>query len=138
MATEKRLLVPGSGGHHGIGWESVDRATWDGDDQLLTITQSAPPGLSPRQHRLRVEDAAQLLDVVRELPSRVVTAYLVGHNPGCELLVDLLAGDRDPVAAEAIAVKYPTCGTAVLEFDSEWAALTPRSARLTVFAVPRG
>ena len=29
VATDKRLLVPGSGGHHGIGWESVDRATWE-------------------------------------------------------------------------------------------------------------
>jgi hypothetical protein len=78
-ATDKRLLVPGSGGHHGIGWETVDRATWDGDDRRLTITQSAPPGFSPQQHRLRVEDAAQLLDVVREqvTASMVISRYVL-------------------------------------------------------------
>lgn len=79
-----------------------------------------------------------LLDVVRELPSRVATAVLVGHNPGCELLVDLLAGDRDPAAAEAIAAKFPTSGIAVLELDVDWAVLGPRAARLRAFAAPRG
>jgi phosphohistidine phosphatase len=88
----------------------------------------------------RVYDAAprSLLTVVRELPDRVGTAVLVGHNPGCELLVDLLAGERDARAAEAVAVKYPTSGIAVLEHDLPWAVLAERTARLTAFAVPRG
>jgi phosphohistidine phosphatase len=79
-----------------------------------------------------------LLEVVRELPDRVATAVLVGHNPGCELLVDLLAGERDEEAARAIGMKYPTSGIAVLEHDLPWAVLTERSARLAQFAVPRG
>lgn len=88
----------------------------------------------------RVYDAAPrtLLEVVRELPDRVGTAVLVGHNPGCELLVDLLAGERDEEAARAIAVKYPTSGIAVLEHDLPWAVLGERTARLAAFAVPRG
>jgi phosphohistidine phosphatase len=88
----------------------------------------------------RVYDAAPrtLLAVVRELPDRVDTAVLVGHNPGCELLVDLLAGERDDAAAAAIAAKYPTSGIAVLEHDLAWGVLTERAARLSAFAVPRG
>ena len=88
----------------------------------------------------RVYDATArtLLTVVRELPDRVGTAVLVGHNPGCELLVDLLAEERDASAAHAIAMKYPTSGIAVLEHDLAWALLSERTARLTTFAVPRG
>ena len=76
--------------------------------------------------------------MVRELPDRVSTAVLVGHNPGCELLVDLLAGERDEAAASAIALKYPTSGIAILEHDLPWAVLGERTARLAAFAVPRG
>ncbi|MFN8169931.1 MAG: histidine phosphatase family protein [Candidatus Nanopelagicales bacterium] len=88
----------------------------------------------------RVYEAAPstLLEVVRELPDRVGTAVLVGHNPGCESLVDLLAGERDAEAARLLAVKYPTSGIAVLEHDGPWPALERGGARLTAFAVPRG
>jgi phosphohistidine phosphatase len=88
----------------------------------------------------RVYDASArtLIEVLRELPDRVETALLVGHNPGCEELVDVLAGDADPDAARLLAVKYPTCGIAVLDLDVAWSDLAPRVARLTAFVVPRG
>jgi len=88
----------------------------------------------------RVYDASArtLLEVLRELPDRVGTALLVGHNPGCEDLVETLAGERDPNAAALLAIKYPTCGTAVLDLDVAWVDLAPGAARLTSFAVPRG
>jgi hypothetical protein len=78
IATDRRLFVPQPGGHRGIGWESIDRATWDGDGELLTITETAPLGTPPRQHRLRIEDAGRLLDVVRELvtASVVISRYV--------------------------------------------------------------
>jgi phosphohistidine phosphatase len=68
----------------------------------------------------------------------VSTALLVGHNPGCAELVDLLAAERDPQAAELIAVKYPTAGIAVLDLEVPWPELDDGTARLTAFAVPRG
>ena len=88
----------------------------------------------------RIYEAAPrtLLGVVRELPDRVGTAVLVGHNPGCESLVDLLAGERDPDAAALLSVKYPTAGIAVLEHQLPWSQVTGGTARLTVFAAPRG
>jgi phosphohistidine phosphatase len=88
----------------------------------------------------RVYDASvgALVAVLRELPARVSTALLVGHNPGCADLVDLLATERDPQAAALIAVKYPTAGVAVLDLEVPWPELDAGTARLTAFAVPRG
>jgi hypothetical protein len=78
IATDRRLLVPGPGGHDGIGWGTVERATWDGDSERLTITQTAPLGSRPRQHRLHIEAAERLLDVVREqvTASVVISRYV--------------------------------------------------------------
>lgn len=88
----------------------------------------------------RVYDAAvgTLVAVLRELPDRVRTAVLVGHNPGCEDLVHHLAGSSDHEAAERLALKYPTSGIAVLDLDTAWADVTAGCARLTTFHVPRG
>ena len=76
--------------------------------------------------------------MLRELPERVRTALLVGHNPGCEDLVDLLAAAREPEAARLLAVKYATAGIAVLDVHVPWAELGAASATLRRFAVPRG
>jgi phosphohistidine phosphatase len=88
----------------------------------------------------RVYDASPhtLIEVLRELPERVGTALLVGHNPGCEDLVEILSGERDLEAAALLAVKYPTCGTAVLDVHVPWSQLAPGTARLSAFVVPRG
>jgi phosphohistidine phosphatase len=96
------------------------------------------PGPLTIDPRIYEADPRTLLTVVRELPPRVGTAILVGHNPGCADLVELLAGDRDEAAAAALAVKYPTDGIAVLEHSVDWSDLDERAARLTRFAVPRG
>ena len=96
------------------------------------------PGPLTVDPRIYDASATTLLEVLRELPDRVGTALLVGHNPGCEDLVQLLAGERDPAADAMLAVKYPTSGTAVLDLDVDWPDLAPGTARLTSFAVPRG
>ena len=88
----------------------------------------------------RIYDAAAstLVTVVSEIPARAGTAILVGHMPGVETLVDLLARDRDPEAARLLAVKYPTAGVAVLDVEVPWAEIGPGTAYLSAFAVPRG
>jgi phosphohistidine phosphatase len=96
------------------------------------------PGPLTIDPRVYDASAGTLLAVLRELPERVGTALLLGHNPGCADLVDLLAGERDAAAAELIAVKYPTAGIAVLDLDVTWDRLGAGTARLTQFAVPRG
>jgi phosphohistidine phosphatase len=100
--------------------------------------EASSPGPLTIDPRVYDASAADLLEVVRELPDRVRCAVLVGHNPGCEDLVDVLVGDRDAEAARLLAVKYPTSGVAVLSHGGSWSALMPGQARLEAFAVPRG
>jgi phosphohistidine phosphatase len=99
------------------------------------VESPGPLTIDPRVYEASTET---LLEVLRELPERVGTALLVGHNPGCEDLVDVLAGEADPEAARRIAAKYPTAGIAVLDLDVAWSELGPGVARLSAFAVPRG
>jgi len=66
VATDRRLLVPTPEGYHSITWDRVDRAAWDGDAEVLVVSESTPLGAPRRDHRLRVEDPRRLLDVVRE------------------------------------------------------------------------
>ena len=56
---------------------------------------------------------------------------IVGHNPGLEELLQLLAAPGDPVAAEALD-KYPTATLA--ELTGDW---VPAGAAVTRFVRPR-
>lgn len=98
------------------------------------VDSSGPLTVDPR-----VYDASTgtLLSVVQELPERVRTAVLVGHMPGVESLVRLLAASGEPDAVELLDRKYPTAGIAVLHTDTGWPVLAPASAHLAAFAVPR-
>ncbi|MEU9498972.1 histidine phosphatase family protein [Streptomyces sp. NPDC048196] len=100
--------------------------------------------------------AAELLDVLREVPEQWRTVLLIGHQPGVQDVVLSLAeaeeeeaggavegaveGEGD-VGGEALArvrAKFPTAGVAVLALSGAWADLAPGTAALTSFAVPRG
>jgi phosphohistidine phosphatase len=106
--------------------------TWELADTELEF--EGPLTIDPRIYEA-APDA--LLTVVRELPDTVGAALLVGHNPGLELLVRMLARTGDPAAVRAVDEKYPTSGIAVLTIDSSWRELREGSARLSAFAVPR-
>ncbi len=95
------------------------------------------PGPLTVDPRIYEAPAGRLLEVVRELPDRVRTAVLVGHLPGVAQLVALLASSAEPAAAEAIARKYATLGTAVLRFEGPFHALDPGAAHLAQFVAPR-
>ncbi|MBW5484200.1 SixA phosphatase family protein [Streptomyces bambusae] len=92
--------------------------------------------------RLYAADAEDILDTVREVPAGVGTLLLVGHNPGLQDLVLLLAGTaRGGAGGDALdrlATKFPTSAVAVLAAPGTWADLTPGGAALTAFEIPRG
>jgi phosphohistidine phosphatase len=106
--------------------------TWELADTELEF--DGPVTIDPRVYEA---SSNTLLSVVRELPETAPTALLVGHNPGLELLVRMLARTGDPAAVRAVDEKYPTAGIAVLTFDGAWHDLREGSARLSAFAVPR-
>jgi phosphohistidine phosphatase len=71
----------------------------------------------------------ELLAAVRALPEGAGTALLVGHNPGVQELVGLLAGEGPEMKTASIAVVAWTGG---------WADAAPGGARLERHATPRG
>jgi phosphohistidine phosphatase len=73
-----------------------------------------------------------LLDTVRELPSAVTVALLVGHNPS----IGRLAAILDERASAALAFK--TSAVAVYEVGRSWPEVNPGTARLLASAIPRG
>lgn len=81
----------------------------------------------------------EMLDVVRTAPDDSEVVAIVGHNPGCENLVRVLAGpESDPQSRERMSLKYSTAGIAVLSFTGPWIELRPEAAVLVEFAIPRG
>jgi phosphohistidine phosphatase len=73
-----------------------------------------------------------LLDTVRELPSAVAVALLVGHNPSIGRLAAIL-DERSSAALE-----FKTSAVAVYEVGPSWPKVNPGTARLLASAIPRG
>ncbi|MFD9125704.1 SixA phosphatase family protein [Kitasatospora sp. NPDC059571] len=88
--------------------------------------------------RIYAADTGSLIEVVRELDPAVGCALLVGHQPGVQDLVELLATGNGGEAMARLRTKYPTSGIAVLALDRPWRETVARTARLLDFAVPRG
>ncbi|MEU9250581.1 histidine phosphatase family protein [Streptomyces sp. NPDC048270] len=109
------------------------RRTWD-----LVAAEAGLTAPVAYEERAYGASAGELLDLVRETPAQARTLLLVGHNPGAQELVLLLAGDGDAAALEQAAVKFPTSAIAVLDLSGPWSSLAPGGARLAGLAVPRG
>lgn len=88
--------------------------------------------------RLYGASAGELLGVVREVPAQVRTLMLIGHNPGVQELVLMLACEADGYVLEQTRTKSPTSAIAVLHVSGHWASLEAGAARLTDMVVPRG
>lgn len=80
--------------------------------------------------------AEAMLARLRRL-NREQAVLVVAHNPDIHELAAALAGDGPPADRRALAAKFPTGGLAVLELPA-WRELAPGTARLTLFATPRG
>lgn len=62
VATTDRLVMPG----RTLGWDEIERATWDGDDDTLLVVEVATASARPVRHRLQITTPGRLVDVVRE------------------------------------------------------------------------
>ena len=79
----------------------------------------------------------ELLDRLRRLPPAVPSVMVVGHNPGLGDLALRLIGGGDEPALVRLHAKFPTGALASLLVPGEWDELSPGSATLTAFVVPR-
>lgn len=88
--------------------------------------------------RIYLASAVTLLDVVHGAADAHDRLLLVGHNPGIEDLVLLLAPDDASTDRAAVFEKFPTASLAVLEFDvANWADLAAGEGHLARFVRPR-
>lgn len=79
-----------------------------------------------------------LLQTVKATPANIQTLMIVGHNPGLEQFVELLASKGDPEARRALSAKYPTGAIAVLDFPfDDWASVKSGAGRLDRFVTPK-
>ncbi|WP_052499518.1 SixA phosphatase family protein [Streptomyces vietnamensis] len=109
------------------------RRTWE-----LAAAELAGPVPTRHDPRLYGADALELLDVLHDVPDEVATLLLVGHNPGLEDLILLLATRSVGDALDRVRTKFPTSAIAVLTWSGTWKDLRPGEALLTDLAIPRG
>ena len=87
---------------------------------------------------LYLADAATLLDQVKALQDNVEAPMLVGHNPGLQRLILLLAADDRKDRRKLVAEKYPTAALAVIELPAaRWSAIEWGSGTLAELILPR-
>ena len=80
--------------------------------------------------------ARQLLALFRNLPDNIQQPLVVGHNPGFEDSLSLLAEPSPQQAGEH--ERFPTGALAVLQFDiAAWRELSPHSGALVDFIRPK-
>ena len=109
------------------------------EQTLAQIESGYGDSLAPHwDRRVYLASAATLLELVRELPDGAEQALIVGHNPGLEELVLLLAPDDGSSARDAVEEKFPTASLAQLTFAADrWADVKAGAGALVRFVRPR-
>jgi hypothetical protein len=73
VGTARALIVPEGDGWRRVPWETVERATWDRDSELLIVVETADFGHPQPAYRAALQDPERLLQLIRER----VTASIV-------------------------------------------------------------
>jgi phosphohistidine phosphatase len=72
---------------------------------------------------LYAASAADLLEVLHEVPDEVKAVMLIGHHPGIQdLALSLVSGSSEIARARR---KFPTAALATLELNGSWCELAP-------------
>ncbi|MEU2118131.1 histidine phosphatase family protein [Streptomyces sp. NPDC016459] len=109
------------------------RDTWK-----LAAAELESPVPTRHEPRLYGADGPELLDILHGVPDEVATLLLVGHNPGLEDLILLLATRAVGDGMDRVRTKFPTSAIAVLTWCGTWRDLRPGEALLADLAIPRG
>jgi phosphohistidine phosphatase len=84
---------------------------------------------------LYAASAAELLEVLRDVPDAVESVMVIAHNPGIQdLALRLVGGGRD---LARVRRKFPTAALATLEVDGSWRELGPGRTVLVSFVKPK-
>lgn len=106
-------------------------------ETLADVGEGYGGGIAPSyDKRIYLASAATLLDLIHAVDDGVERLLVVGHNPGLEQLVLLLA-QEGPLRMEA-AVKYPTATLAEIAIPVErWSDVKEGAGMLVRFIRPR-
>lgn len=106
--------------------------TWEG------VASGVPPGTPVTiDEAIYGADSDELLARLREVPTRIGSVLLIGHNPGVQDLAVDLVGAADAGLRERLWAKFPTGALATLEVQGDWRGLAWGAATLLAFVVPR-
>ncbi|MGN6301986.1 MAG: SixA phosphatase family protein [Angustibacter sp.] len=114
---------------------SAQRAQETWELAARELAQRPPLDVRPS---LYLAQPQALLQQLRTLPDDVGVVVVVGHEPTQSTLVELLAGESDPVAAQEFSEGFRTGAVATVAASGQWTGLGPGSCRLAGFTVPRG
>ena len=82
--------------------------------------------------------SAGLIAIVRALPGDIRQVMIIGHNPGLQDAAIELTGKGDAELRQALAVKFPTAGIAVIDFPVDrWSDIIARTGNLRHFMAPK-
>ncbi|MCX4746064.1 histidine phosphatase family protein [Kitasatospora sp. NBC_01287] len=90
------------------------------------------------EDRIYEATAGEIIEVLQETPEQYADLILIGHNPGVQSLVEVLAGDVS-LGDELSRLRqggFPTAGIAVLSFEGSWKAVEPGVGTLVSYYVP--
>jgi phosphohistidine phosphatase len=105
--------------------------TWD------LVRHSLPGAPDPVDAPIYGMSALQLMQLLRKLDRKDEAVLLIGHNPGCEELAQLLAGTGDPSVLKDLRQHYPPASLAVLDFNrANWSEIDHGGGRLERFVTP--
>jgi len=92
----------------------------------LASTLGFPEAEIVSDHDLYTFDERDLLRAIQALPARDATVLLVGHNPACHAVCEILTGVR--------LDGFATCGAAIMDLDVEaWREVAASCGSLTSF-----
>lgn len=110
------------------------RQTWQ-----LATEAGAPAGEVVHSSAVYEASSADLLDQVRACPASPSSLLVLGHNSAVVDLVRLLAprtGRTD--LWDRLDQKFPTSAVATLAVPAPWTKVSPGSAELLAYEIPRG
>jgi phosphohistidine phosphatase len=106
--------------------------TWEG------VAPGVPPGTPVTiDEAIYGADSDELLARLREVPPRIRSVLLIGHNPEVQELAVDLVGSGDAGLRERLMTKFPTGALATLDAPGNWRDLAWGAATLLAFVVPR-
>jgi phosphohistidine phosphatase len=105
-------------------------------ETMTAFAQGYAQALTPIwDRRLYLASATTLLDVVASTPETDSNLLLIGHNPGLEDLVLMLAADAE--LRTAVEQKFPTASIAQLHFTGPWSECGAGQCTIAAFVRPR-